>query len=153
MSVTTVQPHQSSLGMDANIAALIAYIAGAVLLWVPVIMYVAFLAPLVIFILEKKSSFVRFHAMQAFVLSAIGEILSIILGIISASIVARSILTDPFAGLRSLGVISTIVLIINLVLLAVSIIAMMSAYQYKEYKIPLIGDLACKLSSMGKGSL
>ncbi len=48
-----VNPHRSSLGMDANVMALLCYIGAFVLSWIPVIQWVAPAAPLVIFFINR----------------------------------------------------------------------------------------------------
>ena len=71
-----VNPHRSSLGMDAHVMALLCYLAAFVLAWIPYIQYVAPLAPLIIFFIEKESPFVKFHAIQAFILVLINWVLT-----------------------------------------------------------------------------
>ena len=137
-----VQPHKSSLGnLDANVMALLAYLASAVLGWIPVISYVAWAAPLVIFFIEKQSSFVKFHSMQAFLLGLVGMIFGLIVSLIVTSIIAA----NPFA-LDSYALAGTLSTIIGLVFLVFAIIAMVKAYKYEEYKLPLIGGLAASLT-------
>ena len=60
---------RSSTGLDANIAAALAYFAG-------------FITGIVMLVIEKESRFVRFHAMQSTVL---------FLGVLVASIVINTI--------------------------------------------------------------
>lgn len=146
----TVAPHKSSLGLEANIAVLIAYLGGVVVSWIPWIGYVAFLVPLVIFILEKESKFVRFHAMQSFVLNVLGLILGLLLSLIS-SLVVPSLYYSPGAALTFLGVIGTIGTIISIIILVLAIIAVVNGFQYKEYRLPLLGNLAAKLADVGEG--
>ena len=149
-----VNPHKSSLGMDANTLALLCYIAAFVLSWIPVIKYVAWAAPLVIFFLEKQSPFVKFHAMQAFILEAIVWVFQVIFGIIISvawASYASSLYTYGTLG-ASLGVASAlgiIDVIIGLVLTIFAIIALIKAGGYYEYKIPVIGNLADKFSKKG----
>ena len=58
---------KTSLGMQANVAALLCY-----LLW--------FITGIIFYILEKENKFVRFHAMQSIVTFGFFFVLSIILG-------------------------------------------------------------------------
>ncbi|MEL4106128.1 DUF4870 domain-containing protein [Oscillospiraceae bacterium WX1] len=135
-----VNPHRSSLGMDANIMALLCYIAAFVIAWIPFIQYIAFAAPLVIFFLEKDSPFVKFHAIQSLIMSIIACIFTIIAYSIS------------FAAYFFFGffILITVLLVIGFIAVAVfSIYAMIKAYGYEEYKIPLIGNLAEKFSKGG----
>jgi uncharacterized membrane protein len=148
-----VNPHRSSLGMDANIMALLCYLAAFVLGWIPIIKWVAPLAPLVIFFIEKESPFVKFHAMQAFILQVISWIIGIIVAIISAIAVSTISYSDPFGSLSaSLGIVtvlSVITVIIGIILTIFDIIAMVKAHGYFEYKIPVVGNLSEKFSKKG----
>jgi|WetSurMetagenome_2_1015567.scaffolds.fasta_scaffold711495_1 uncharacterized membrane protein len=152
MAANTVEPHKSSIGnMDANILALIAYVGAAVISWIPGLRYVAWLVPLVIFFLEKNSGFVKFHAMQAFLLNLVGQILVFIISVVVGGIVAasyRNILTgySAVAALGALGVISAIVIIISIIITIFAAIALYNAYMYKDYHIPFVGKLADKFA-------
>jgi uncharacterized membrane protein len=145
-----VNPHKSSLGLDANVLALLAYIATFVLLWIPVIKWVAWAAPLVVFILEKGSPFVKYHAMQAMILAVINLLFSLIITIIIAAATA-SIYTfsGAYASLGIISALTIIMAIIGIVLTVFAIIAAVKAYGYVEYKIPLIGKLAAKFAYKG----
>lgn len=53
--MTTKDLGKSSTGLDANVAALLSYIAGAI-------------TGIIFFVIEKENKFVRFHAMQSIIL-------------------------------------------------------------------------------------
>ncbi len=146
----TVEPHKSSLGMDANIAILIAYLGGVAVAWIPGLNYLAWLVPVVVFVLEKESRFVRFHAMQSFALSLVGLVFGIVLAILTG-IFAATFVYSPGAGLGLLGLIATLGTIISIIILILAIIAIIQGFQYKEYKIPFIGNLAVKLRDSLEG--
>jgi uncharacterized membrane protein len=146
-----VNPHRSSLGMDANVMALICYIAAFVLSWIPIVKWVAWAAPLVIFFIEKESPFVKFHAMQAFLLEVVAWIIQLIFSIIIGIAVA-SVAYNPYnwgswratAGVA--GVFSVLSVIISILLTIVAVIALIKAYGYFEFKIPVVGNMAMKFS-------
>lgn len=154
-----VNPHRSSLGMDANIAALLCYLAAFVLSWIPVIKYIAPAAPLVIYFLEKESPFVKFHAMQAFLLELVNWVLVIVLEIIAAIITAAYVPTvDSLATAEmALGgavaaasgalAVSGIMVVLSVILFIFAIIAIVKAVGYFEFKLPIIGNLAMSLSA------
>ena len=107
-------PHKSSLGgLDANLMALLCYVAAFVIGLIPGIRYVAFLAPLALYFLEKGSRFVKFHAMQAFMLQLLYMLLNLILSLIgtgcwrvprpASSWARRSGWVRPWAAVPSLG--------------------------------------------------
>jgi Predicted membrane protein len=110
---------QTSLGMSQNVAAAVSYIFGIVV------------GPIFFFI-EKQNRFVRFHAVQSFILSAVLIIVSIISQTISNT---GSFLALPIVCLAGLvgiaGFVAWIVCIIN-------------AAQNKYFKLPVIGDYAEK---------
>lgn len=150
-----VNPHKSSTGMDANTLALLCYIAAFVLSWIPIIKWVAWAAPLVIFFIEKSSPFVKFHAMQALILEAVSWAFSLVIGIITSIAMASyysSIYSYESLG-ASLGVVSilgVLAVIVGLGLTVFAIIALVKAGGYYEYKLPLIGNLAMKFSKKGQ---
>jgi uncharacterized membrane protein len=147
--IMKVNPHRSSLGMDANTMALLCYVAAFVLSWIPVIKYIAWAAPLVIFFLEKQSPFVKFHAMQAFLLEAISWVFAIIFGIIISAIAFNPYTYVYGGGWGAYGVVATISVIISIIFTIFAIIALVKAIGYVEYKLPLIGNLADKWSKKG----
>jgi uncharacterized membrane protein len=149
MTVKAYEPHKSSLGMDANIAVLIAYLAGVVIGWIPTIGYVAWLAPLVVYLLEKESNFVRFHAMQSLLLNAVGAAFGIMIAIFSGAIFFTAI-HSPTASFGLLGLIGAVTLVISIVILIFAIIAVINGYQYREYKIPVIGNIAMNITGKSK---
>lgn len=133
--------------------ALLCYVAAFVLAWIPIIKYVAWAAPLVIFLMEKESPFVKFHAMQAVILEGVSWVFSVVFGIIiSASVVASYSGFNYAAFSAALGVagiLSVLLVIISIVVTVFAIIATVKAYGYYEYKIPVIGNLAMKFSKKG----
>lgn len=145
-----VQPHKSSLGnMDANLMALLVYLAPIILAWIPVIKYVAWAVPLVVFFLEKDSKFVKFHSMQAILLSAVGAVLGLIFSLIKAGVIAGSYASGYGVVVGALGLVylwaRRLALIITIIIIVFEIIAMVRAYGYVAYRIPLIGNWAAKI--------
>lgn len=163
MGNTVYQPHKSSIGeIDANYMAVACYGAAIVFSYIPFVKYVAWLAPLLIYFLEKKSVLVKFHAVQALILNAVGAVIALIMTIVSAIIVkaltpdytdywdaylSGGSYYDDLKKATAVGTIFTAVAIIIAVLLMVlEILAALNAYKYTEYKIPVIGGIANKVS-------
>jgi uncharacterized membrane protein len=147
MSNKTVGPHKSSLGnLDANILALLSYLVASAFMFFGVLGYFAWIIPLIVFLMEK-SSFVKFHAMQSVVVHAVSAVLGLLILIISSLVFAVSF----YGGLAVTGLFTTLSLIINIVIAVFSIIAMIKAYQYTEYKIPVIAPIAAKLANVVSG--
>jgi uncharacterized membrane protein len=152
MEEIAVEPHKSSLNMDANVAALIVYIATAVAGWIPYLKYFAWVVPLIFFVLEKQSAFVRFHSMQAFLLFVVDAVLSFIVSVVITGIIVGGMSTALITGVW--GAYAVVTMIFGLLALAIGltitvfvIIAMVKAYQYSEYKIPLVGEWSAKLGT------
>lgn len=102
----------SSLGLDENVAGALSYFLG-------VFTGVLFL------LLEEKSNFVKFHAMQSSILFIGVFVLNWVLGFIPV----LSLILVP------LVVLATVILWILL---------MMKAYQNEKFKLPVVGDIAEK---------
>lgn len=115
---------KTSTGLDANIAALLAY----VLTWV---------TGLVFFLIEKENRFVRFHAMQAILFGASITALYIALVIVTTIIGFVSGILAALVGLVGL--------LIPLLFLIGWILCMVKAYQGETFKLPVIGDMAANI--------
>ncbi|SMP55305.1 DUF4870 domain-containing protein [Anoxynatronum buryatiense] len=108
---TTIMP-KSSLGMDENVAALLAHVFGIV-------------SGILFLVLEKESRFVKFHAMQAILLTIVSMVVYTVLGLI------------PVIGW-------IVGLFMPLVFLVAWIILLVKAYKHEWFKLPVIGDIAEK---------
>ena len=163
MSDKVYEPHKSSIGnVDANLIAAGCYGAAIILSFIPFASWIAWAAPLVVYCIEKKSLLVKFHSVQALVLNAIGSVLYLVLWIVRL-VVYRAIYpsnydwTDYWNGtsnyyqdLRTAATVSTVftivIYVVALGLAALQIIAALKAYKYTEYKIPVVGGIAAKVS-------
>ena len=149
-----IQPHNSSVGgLQANVMALLCYLAGSLLGFVPGIKYVAWLAPLAIFLLEKESRFVRFHAMQAFLLDAVGVILGLLVSLLLGGIWAATAANTYAAAAGALGstaIVGLLATVVSLIILVFAVIAMTKAYKYETYRIPIIGGIAARMVGKAK---
>lgn len=117
---------KTSTGMEANVAALVSYVAG----WV---------TGLIFFLIEKDNKFVRFHALQSI----------IVFGALSVLMIAVSMLFSIFMMLR-LGflypVFTMLTSLIWLAALILWVILMVKAYQGERFKLPIAGEIAEKKS-------
>lgn len=109
--IDTEEP--TSTGLDENIAGLLCYVA-------------TIITGIIFLLIEKKSYFVRFHAMQSVVTFGSIWILTIVLGGII-----------PFIG----PVLSGLLTLLSVVLW---IILMIKAYQKELIKLPIVGELSDK---------
>ena len=104
--------NRSSLGMSENVAAALSYLLG-------------FITGILFFVMEKQSSFVRFHAMQSIL--AFGVLF--VLGMVTAWI--------PVLGRAVTYIVGPVSFVLWLLL-------MWKAFQGERYKLPIFGDLAEK---------
>ena len=117
MAATTASG-ESSTGLKANIAGLLCYVFG----WITGIVFL---------VLEKKSSFVKFHAVQSIVVFGFLNILSIFIRIIFSNI---------FGTLLSF--------LVGMATLILWIVLMLKAYQGEMYKLPIVGDIAAGIAKV-----
>lgn len=149
------QPHSSSIGnINANLMALLVYLAPVVLSFVPVVRYVAWCAPLVLYFMEKNSLLVKFHSMQAFTVQIVNTILSVIYTIIvKTAIIGGTVATGIIGGFGLPviagigGIIYLVYAALSTILLVFEIIAMVKAYRYVEYRVPVAGKMAVWIMS------
>jgi uncharacterized membrane protein len=103
---------KTSLGLDENLEALLAYL----LIW---------LTGIIFYLLEKKSKFVKFHALQSTIAFLALQIVGMLFGLI------------PIFGVFFAG-------IVGLVTIIAWIVCMIKAYQGEWFKLPFAGELAEK---------
>jgi uncharacterized membrane protein len=115
---------ESSTGLSANVAGLLCY----VLMWVTGIIFV---------VLEKKSTFVKFHAWQSIMTFGVLTAVQIVLSILGA------IATVTFAP--GLGVFAWVLtVIVGVIMFILWIILIIEAGTGKMWKVPGAGDWAEK---------
>jgi uncharacterized membrane protein len=117
-----MNPQPSSTGLSPNVAAGLSYFVG----WV---------TGLVFFLLEKTNSFVRFHAAQSIILFGGLTVVGIFVGI-AHFIPIIEWFAVPVGSLLGL---------VNFVLW---IVCMVQGFQNKFFKLPVVGDMALKLSGL-----
>jgi uncharacterized membrane protein len=100
--------HDTSTGLDPNLAGLLCYILGVV-------------TGIVFLLIENRSSYVRFHALQSTIVFGALFVLSLVLPVIPVVGILVSLL------LPLLGVVLWILL-------------MVKAYQGERFKVPYVGD-------------
>ena len=116
----------SSLNIEPNLAALLSYL---VIPFFPI-------AALIIFLMEKRNRFVRFHALQSLILGV---------GLIILSIVVRIVAYVPILG----TVIACLSILVTLAALVLYVILMIQGFQGKYFKLPIIGDYAERYANQG----
>lgn len=148
-----INSHKSSIGeIDANKMAVITYIGGGILAFIPGLYYFSWVVPLVIYILEKKSKFVKKNALQSLSLQIVSSIIMFIIYFIVGGIIRRSYSGNPLTYLSGvysgLAIISTIAMIISIIFTVVVIIAIIKAYNYEEYRVPFVRKITIGLEKI-----
>jgi len=104
---------KTALGIDENIEAVLCYL----FIWV---------SGIVLYLLEDKNKFIRFHGMQSFLVFLPLNIVYVILWLV------------PFGW-----IIGWVVVLLMVVLW---LVLMIKAFQNERFKLPLVGDLADRYS-------
>lgn len=119
---------KTALGLDANIGALLCYLP---------VCPVNLIYSIIVIVSDKENRFVRFHAFQSLLLSAIYLVVMIALTIIATLISA--LISGTLGSLFSL---LTFVVVIGFI--AAMVFGCIKGYQGQMFKFPVIGDLAEK---------
>ncbi|MCL2741207.1 MAG: hypothetical protein FWE70_03740 [Oscillospiraceae bacterium] len=147
MKTTVIQPHKSSLNLDANVLVLLMYLAMAAFSWIPYVGYVAWAIPLVLFLMEKGSRFVKFSAVQALALGVVQAAISIVFAIIvyalRPSIYGVTLYLPLTGGAWAFWLIG---LFVSIAFAVLYIYVIVMAYNYKQIELPLVGPIAVKQS-------
>ena len=91
--------------------------------------------------MERESDFVRFHSMQSIVLHVVTLGITVVAAFLSV-LLAASMFIVPVGGIVGFGLLGLIGIGLRVILLIFAIIAMVKAYRYEVYRIPLVGRLA-----------
>ena len=117
---------KSALGLDANVAAMLAYI--------PVCL-VNLIMSIIIIVTDKTNKLARFHAFQSLLLMGACVVLGIAMGILGGIVAVSQ--SSVLAVLLML-----VQAVVGLGILAAVIMCMVKAYQGEMFKLPVIGDMA-----------
>jgi uncharacterized membrane protein len=126
---------KSSTGLDANIAALLAYLLGL-------------LGGLIFFFMEKNSRFVKFHAMQSILFNVLVAVVTIAVFILFAILGAISVAMEGGIIVTILwGLVSLVCVVFYLGVFIGAVLLLIKAFQGQTFKLPIIGNMAEKFAS------
>jgi uncharacterized membrane protein len=127
------------LSLDYNIAALLCYLP---------ICCIFVIVPILMLVTEpKESKFVRFHALQSLLLVGVAIVIG---GILYMIMIATAVGTSvgsagaSAAGAAGMGIVGILFFLVDALFFILFIVGMVKAYQYKIWKLPVIGDFAEK---------
>lgn len=153
------EPHKSSIAnLDANLVSMFIYLIPMLFVITRFTSALAWIIPLVVFFVEKDSDLVKFHCAQAVMLSFVPSIFSFILSIFAAIIGSTALMTGwlfDFSGVLSIltgsvfGIVALILglisVVISLLFFVFKVIAIVKAYNYIAYEVPIIGKIAASI--------
>ena len=117
---------ESSTGLDAHVAATLAYLAGP-------------FSGVLILLAERSNSYVRFHAWQSVLgLGGLGLIVALLLGLAFASVIVSA------TAFRTLLITSWIVWVFWILVWAVCVVR---AFTRRRWKLPIAGAYAERFSA------
>jgi uncharacterized membrane protein len=122
---------KSALGLDANVAAGLAYLP---------VCGVNLIMSIIILVTDKTNKFARFAAFQSLLLIA-----AIIVGYIVAMVITVAGAASNSTVISLFGMLVWLVLII--VPLLCSLVGCIMAFMGKQFKLPVVGDMADKWSN------
>ena len=117
---------KSALGLDANVAALLAYIPFC---------FIGLIMSILIIVQDKTNKLARFHAFQSILLHVIGVILYVVVMFVYGAAAAAN-----SGMLMMVGFLLWIVVLLGL--LAAIVFCCIKAFQGQIFKLPVIGNLA-----------
>ena len=131
---------KTALGLDANIGAMLCYVAN-------VVCYLGLVYSIIVIIQDKTNKLARFHAWQSILLFIVPTLI-LIAYIILAGI---GIAIDSALGIPIFSIIAMLlyfaIMLVFLAAFVFMILSAIKAYNGEIYKIPVIGNMADKYSS------
>ncbi|HEX8735575.1 MAG TPA: hypothetical protein VF721_09650 [Pyrinomonadaceae bacterium] len=117
---------KSALGLDANVAALLAYIPFC---------FIGLIISIIIIVQDKTNKLARFHAFQSLLLHAVGIVLYVVVMFVYGAAAAAN-----SGMLMMVGFLLWILVLLGL--LAAIVFCCIKAFQGQIFKLPVIGNLA-----------
>jgi uncharacterized membrane protein len=120
---------KTALGLDTNVGALLVYMP---------VCAISLIYSIIVLVTEKNDRFMRFHAFQSLLITALYIVALIavsILGSMIGIITGSSILASLF---------SLLMFVVVIIFLAAMIYGCIKGYQGQKFKFPVVGDMAEK---------
>lgn len=127
---------KTALGLESNLGALLCYLAN----FIPCCVPLGLLYSIMVVVQDKTNKLPRFHAFQSILLSAVGIVISIVIGGFNGVAVASRSTVLSFLVLA-------VAVLLGLPLLIAVVYTAIKAYQGEIFKLPVIGDLADQWSN------
>lgn len=128
---------KTALGLDANVGALLCYLAN-------IVCYLGVVYSIIVLVTDKSNKLTRFHAVQSLLLIAT----MIVVGIPLYIVMFVGVFIDAAIGLPLVSGLSGLVIgVLGIAVLVFTIISAIKAYGNELYKVPVIGNFADKWSN------
>lgn len=128
---------KTALGLDANVGALLCYLAN-------IVCYLGVVYSIIVLVTDKSNKLTRFHAVQSLLLIAT----MIVVGIPLYIVMFVGVFIDAAIGLPLVSGLSGLVIgVLCIAVLVFTIISAIKAYGNELYKVPVIGNFADKWSN------
>ncbi len=138
-----VDPHQSSvMETDANLVALSLYLVPLLSNFMS-LGIISWVLPLVVVFIEKKSSFVHFHAVQSLVMQATAAVFNLIVVIAALMSASSSLLVgfNVFGAFGVVGIAGLLSAVVSVIVIALEIVGVIKAYGWEIYYLPFFGNI------------
>lgn len=131
-------------GLNANVVLVIMYVLSLFLYLINGCCYFAWAIPVLVYIFETRSNFVKKQACQAAMLFLIGAIFSFLIYLIQLALVPVTYIqyaNVTLSGIRLFltNLCSSVYIIGNVIIFILSLIAVIRVYNYNDYAMPVIG--------------
>ncbi len=146
-----VNNHKSSIfNYDANVLSFLIYLIIMIFNFVPFLNYFIFALPLIIYVIEKKSDFVRGHSLQAFVISFFSSIFSLLCLLVSYIAKPRCNATLSFCFGSSIihkmfSMFGSIRWMFCGFIFVICLVLALRAYNYESYKLEYVDKFIDKI--------
>lgn len=131
---------KTALGLDANIGALLCYLANII----PCIVPLGLVYSIIVIVQDKTNKLARFHAFQSLLLSAA----ALVIGIPLYIIFFVGFIIDAQTGVPIITMLMFLVLMVfGMAIFVLTILAAIKGFQGQIYKIPVIGNIADRYSN------
>ena len=127
---------KSALGLDANVAAGLCYVANFVC-------YLGIVLSIIVLVTDKVNKLARFHAAQSLLLIVANLVILLPGYFICFALLAMGSTITSIVG----GLVGLVVAVIGLVIFVFFVISAIKAFQGQIYKVPVIGNFADNFSN------
>ncbi len=139
------EPHRSSiLDLDANLLCVLLYLIPLISFFIQSFRILVWLIPLIAYLIEKNSPLVKFHAAQCLIIQLTVSVVSFVLWLIAAVSAGASLLIgfNVLAFFGTVGITGIVTLLLCGIVLVMEIVAMIKAYHWISYRLPIFGEIA-----------